>query len=314
MRDSLFTTLGILLIGCGTDPAPAPQYVANFNPPAVAPGYTRFLTPTMKDIAAGSDVEYCQWVAGPSATAQDVLDVTGLQSATGHHALLYATTATQYEVGESHICTERDTLAISFVGAIGGEGNASSAVKLPDGLFFRLPAGQALMLNTHWLNATDETVDAQAIIDVKFTPASGDRQTADLFANNGLRFQIPPGRAAYDTSCVLQDDLSLVLAFNHMHEHGATVYSELIHPDGSKAMIVADEAWRPELQFNAHYSVFTLGAPMVAHAGDTYHTHCEWQNTTGSALQFPQEMCTGGAFYFPSQGHISCSEGAWPTK
>ena len=65
-------------------------------------------------------------------------------------------------------------LHISFVGAIGGEGTATSAAKLPDGLNFRLPAGQALMINTHWLNATDNTVDGQAVIDVKFADATPD--------------------------------------------------------------------------------------------------------------------------------------------
>ena len=54
-------------------------------------------------------------------------------------------------------------------------------------------------------------------------------------------------------------------------------------------------------------------APKVAHAGDTFHTHCEWQNTTAKTLAFPDEMCTGVGFYFPSQGQIACTEGSWPT-
>jgi hypothetical protein len=311
MRATLLLAVGTLL-GCGTDSRP--QYVANFDPPDPPPGFTRFLTPTMKDIAPGDNLEYCQWVAGPADVAQDVLEFTGLQSPTGHHAVLYATSATQFPVGETHLCTEEDTLPISFVGALGGEGTSSSAAKLPDGLYFRLQAGQALMINTHWLNATDEPVDGQAVIDVKLAPASDQRQTADLFANTGVKFKLVSGTNSFDTSCVLEQDMNFAMVGNHMHTHGTSAYSELIRLDGTKAMLAEDTTWAYDQQFNPKYTMFSLATPMVAHAGDTVHTHCEWQNTENKALTFPDEMCVGIGFYFPSHGQIGCVEGVWPTK
>ena len=307
----LFVAVGTVLAGCGTDSGPS--YVANFRPPSVAPGYTRFLTPMARGIAPGEDVEYCQWVAGPASAALDVIDVFGMQSPTGHHAALYATTETQFAVGETHICTEQDMLSVAFIAGLGGEGTANTANMLPDGLVFRVPVGQALMINTHWLNATDEVIDGQAVIDVKFAPASDQRQAADLFANDGRQFQIRPGRTTFDASCVLQRDMNLVMAANHMHDHGATVFSELIHPDGTKAMLMSEPAWSAEEQFNPKYIKFSLDAPMIARAGDTYHTHCEWQNNTTRTFAFPDEMCVGLAFYFPAQDHIVCLDGAWPS-
>jgi hypothetical protein len=141
----------VLVVGaCGTN---GPDYIAGFDPPAQPDGYTRYVTPIVKDIQPGADLEYCQWVAGPSTEAQDVIAFTGLQSATGHHAVLYATTETNFAVGESHLCTTQDMLSIDFVGAVGAEGNGNTT--LPEGLYFRLPAGQALMANTHWLNTTN---------------------------------------------------------------------------------------------------------------------------------------------------------------
>lgn len=311
MRNTFFLAVGLLFAGCATDSNSNPKYVANFNPPEVAPGYTRFITPAMPSIAPGENVEYCQWISAPSDTALDVLDVTGLQSKTGHHVVLYATTATQYPVGETHICTEQDTLPISFVGALGGEGTSSNAARLPEGLYFRLAAGHALMINTHWLNATDQPIDGQAVIDVKFAPASDERQVADLFANNGARFEATPGKTAYDVSCVLQRDMNFAMVSNHMHEHGLSAYSELIHPDQTKDMLVVDPTWAYDQQFNAKYTRYTLDAPKVAHVGDTIHTHCEWDNTTAKTLTFPDEMCVGIGFYFPSQGQLSCSDGQW---
>lgn len=299
-----------ILVGCGTDPGT--QWVDNFNPPAVEDGYTRFVTPTIKDIEPGANIEWCQWVADPSTVDRDVMDVKGWQSATGHHAVLYATTATNFKVGESHECTTEDMLHIGFVGAIGGEGTGTDAAKLPDGLNFRLPAGQALMINTHWLNALDNPVDAQAVMDVKFTPASSDHTIADLFANNGDLFQIDPGQTAtYDVNCTIQRDINLAMVTNHMHNYGTSVYSELVHQDGTKTMLVTDEQWMAEEQFNPKYQRFSVSAPMQAHAGDTFHTHCEWNNTTTTLKAFPDEMCAGVGFYFPGSGQITCENGGW---
>jgi hypothetical protein len=73
---------------------------------------------------------------------------------------------------------------------------------LPDGLFFRLHKGQAVLVNTHWLNATDKTVEGQAVIDVKLEPADSSHTVADVFANNGDTFSIPPGApTSYDMNC-----------------------------------------------------------------------------------------------------------------
>ncbi len=310
MRLTLPVAFGLALFACGTDSGP--QWVPNFHPGPAMPGYDRYITPTIKDIKPGDNVEYCQWVAAASDTDQDVLDVTGYQSPTGHHAVLYATTETNFKVGESHICTTDDMVSISFLGGVFGEGVSGNSAKLPDGLNFRLPAGHALMANTHWLNATDTTVDGQAVIDLKFAPASDTRVVADLFANNGDTFQIPAGQpTAFDNNCVLQSDMNFAMVTNHMHTYGTSIYSELIHTDGTKEMIRNDTSWSPEWQFDPQYTRFSVAQPFVAHAGDTVHTHCEWTNTTSKDLVFPDEMCDGIGFYFPGHGQITCEDGTY---
>ena len=303
------TILAVLLVGCATNATP--DYIAGFNPPALEPGYTRFVTPTVKNIAPGADVEYCQWIAAPSDTDRDVLDVKGLQSKTGHHAVLYATTETNFKVGESHICTVDDMLTISFVGGIGGESTGGRDAKLPDGLNFRLPKGQALMANTHWLNATDSTVDGQAVLDIKFAAPSSDHMIADIFANNGDTFQITPGATtSYDVSCTLQQDLNIAMIGDHMHTLGSSAFTEVIHADSTKEMLVNDASWSAEEQFDPMYTRYTVADPLVLHAGDTVHTHCEWANSGTKTVTFPDEMCVGIGFYYPSHGQITCEDGS----
>src|SRR5580693_6597302 len=110
--------LGLICVvaACATH---GPDYISGFDPPSVEAGYTRYVTPVVDNIMPGDDVEYCQWVAPSADSDQDVLAFSGEQSATGHHAVLYATTETNFAVGESHLCTTDDMLSISFIGGIG---------------------------------------------------------------------------------------------------------------------------------------------------------------------------------------------------
>jgi Copper type II ascorbate-dependent monooxygenase, C-terminal domain len=298
-----------LVAACGTN---APDYIPGFDPPPVQDGYTRYVTPVVKDIGPGADQEWCQWVAPAATEDQDVIAFTGKQSETGHHAVLYATTETSFKTGESHVCTTDDMLSISFVGAIGGEGTASST--LPSGLYFRLRKGQALMANTHWLNTTDKTVDGQAVLDVEFTPADPSHTIADNLANIGDTFSIPPSAPyTYDVTCPIQDDLNLAMIADHMHSMGTSAYTEVIHSDGTKEMLVDDTSWTSDDQFKPNLVYYSQAMPYVLHAGDQMHTHCEWQNTTDQTVLFPTEMCVGTGFYFPGNGELVCDDGSWPT-
>src|SRR5690349_18302339 len=96
-----------------------------FDPPPVADGYIRFTAQTIHGVEPGSDVTYCQYVMGPMDHDVDVLDVTGMQSEFGHHAVAFSYTddGTQ-EIGTSVPCmgTEFSSGQDSMTG-----GKASSA-------------------------------------------------------------------------------------------------------------------------------------------------------------------------------------------
>ncbi len=298
--------------GNGMSPAPSP-YIPGFEPMPAAAGYTRFITPPIRGIAPGTDQTWCQWVSPPATGDQDVLRIVGLQSRGGHHAVLYATTKKQ-RIGESHICTEDDMLSLSFLGAIGGEGTAGAITQLPSGLNFRLHQGQALMANVHFINASPQTFDGQAVIDVAFTPPAADHVVADLFANNGDTFTVPPmQQVSFDVSCTVQQDLSFAMVTNHMHGHGISALSEIIHADGTHEQTVRDDTWAADQMFNPRYAVYSVQAPKVAKKGETYHTRCTCRNDSDKPLTFPTEMCAGVGFYFPGNGSIACSDGGWPS-
>lgn len=307
------------LAGCGdADPAANPpdsMFIAGFTPPALQPGYTRYVAPAVRNLKPGTDIEYCQWITVPVDREQDVLSVIGSQSRGGHHAVLYASTRTNVPVGDSHVCTEDDMISFSFLGAIGAEGTATDITGLPDGLYFRLRKGLSLVINTHYLNASQSEIEGQAVLDVKFAEPSPEHRVADLFANNGAGFVIEPGATgSYDANCELKQDMQFAMLTNHMHEFGTAAMSEIVKKDGTRVPVIRDDVWRDEQKFNPVYARFSLAQPLTAAAGDVFHTRCTWKNTTSTPLAFPREMCAGVGFYFPGNGMISCSDGEWSAQ
>ena len=293
----------VAVVGCGTN---GPDYVPGFDPPAEQAGYTRYVTTPVKNITPGTNIEMCEWVAPAATEDQEVLGFTGAQSATGHHAILFATTETNFKVGDSHECTTADMVSVSYIGAV------TETTRLPDGLFFKLRKGQALMVNTHWLNTTDGTVEGQAVVDVKFGAPDPSHTIADIFANNGDTFAITPGAPySYDVSCVFPQDVNFAMVANHMHLNGMSAYTEVLHTDGTSTMLRQDNTWTTDEQFNPVYTVYSRDQPFVVHAGETMHTHCEWINQGSTTLMFPDEMCAGNGFYFPGNGLSACDDGTW---
>src|SRR5690349_4975051 len=107
-------TLGIVLLaGCS---ASGPSYVAGFNPPAVESGYLRYVSPLIRKVMPGDDLNECQWLEQPADHDRLVVATGGYQSKGGHHFTLYATKLIETN-GTSRICTNEDMLNVSFLGA-----------------------------------------------------------------------------------------------------------------------------------------------------------------------------------------------------
>lgn len=288
--------------GCSVDSS----YIEGFSPPDPAAGHTRMIAPPISGIAPGTDVTYCQWLAEPSDVERQIVNMEGYQSHGGHHLVLYATTVHE-PVGTSRTCTDNDMLSISFVGAAGGEGNKNTA-KLPDGFAYALPPGMSLMANTHYYNATDETFDGQSVADVKFGDPARPVATVGFLSVIWAGFSIPGDSASYtsEASCTAPKDFSFIMWGNHMHEHGVSIFSEVIRPDNSIVSMAHNAPWSPEQSFNIPWVRWEPATPMVVNAGDRFRVSCTWSNTTGADIRFPREMCVASGFALESGPQTIC--------
>ncbi|MET0591588.1 MAG: hypothetical protein ABW133_02740 [Polyangiaceae bacterium] len=289
--------------------------IAGFDPPPPAAGYTRIVSPVVTNIQPGVDLTVCQYVQAPLDHDLDILDAQGYQSAYGHHAVAYASTA-EVAVGTSGACTDKDSLSGTFLGGVGGEGGGG--VTLPEGVAFRLPKGSSIMLNVHFLNTGSKAVDGQSVVDFKIVEASPTRKVATLFANGNMAFKLGPNSKTQATAeCPIGREIDFIMFTNHMHEYGTSATTRLLRANASAMEMVHDDpAWTYEMQFKAVYSQWSATEPLHLVPGDKLVTECEWINDGTEMVTYPREMCFGSGYFLtngtgPTPG---CFNGKWTER
>jgi hypothetical protein len=314
---SRVTPLVVLaLAGCSSSPGEQigvpSTTIAGFDPPPPAAGYTRIVSPVVTNVPPGVDLTVCQYVQAPLDRDLDVLDTQGFQSAYGHHAVAYASTAA-VPVGSSGACTDQDNLSGTFLGGVGGEGGGG--VTLPPGVAFRLPKGSAIMLNVHFLNTGAKAVDGQSVVDFKFVEATPERKVATLFANGNTTFKLgPKSKTQAVAECPIARDIDFIMFTNHLHEHGTSATTRLQRAEASAMEMVHDDpVWTYEMQFKAIYTQWTATEPLHLVPGDKLVTTCEWMNDGAESVGYPREMCFGiGYFLTSGEGKTpTCVNGKW---
>jgi hypothetical protein len=289
----------LALSACSSDGAPPDD-----GPPE---GYVRYRTSEIV-LQPGESGLYAEWVAAPFDRDMDVEDVIGWQSAGGHHALMYSSSDLQ-PPGTTRPWEDADQLVSRFVGGVGGEGAA--AVRLPPGVVFRVRAGSAMLIQTHYVNTGEEPITVSSYLDVKYVDPQPGALVASLFASTTLAIDVAPGESSLQIDCVLPEDVRILMYANHMHERGLTALTKLIDADGvTETEIKRDDAWVYEYAFNPNFGTASPQDPLVLPAGSTLRTECTWRNDGAANLIFPDEMCVFFGMFLAEQD-VNCVDGDW---
>jgi len=341
MRESFVSVFifAVFLSGCSNDQGSDSSSTSTsgsdaegFDPPPPAEGFTRFEAEAVRDVAPGADVTYCQYVMEPLDHDMDVLSVFGYQSQFGHHAAAFVYMPAAGEMpGANFPCmgaeftgppsdggatTETGGTMGAFLGALGGEDGREPGTALPEGVGIRLPAGSGIMLNVHFLNAGEEMIDGDAVVDVQFAEPDPNRKLAAMFVNVNTQFALAPTtQTSSSADCVVQSDIDLIMMTNHMHEYGTSASTIVTRAEGGATeMLHEDPSWTFDMQFNAVYSRWSIDAPLQLRAGDTVRTTCNWDNGTSAEVNFPREMCVGVGFALVTGENPNapvCYDGTW---
>ena len=305
----------VLGTGCGVDYAPPTDngdgtLLAGFDlPPAPAPDVgMRFITPPTRDLLPGSNHEICSWTGVQVDHDIDVREARGYQAKVGHHIILFASKL-NLPAGTSRECTDTDMASFRMVAATGSEGLPSTA---PGELVYRIDAGMYVVLQEHYLNEGDATVDSQSALDVIFAEPGKTYTPSHSIAFLKSTLDLKPGANTLDVHCQMTEDIQGWYAIPHMHEWGTSFNASITHAGVTEPMF--DQlAWKKEFMFSPPKKTWDVTLPKTLHKDDTIDVHCEWNNTEATDLHFGTEMCV---FFMQTidtnnRGNLDCDDGSW---
>jgi hypothetical protein len=305
--------LTAITLGCGgTDgTGTGPQLLSGFHPPAPPANGFQIVLPIQRGVQPGADMEMCTWTDRIAAQDMDIKTVEGFQTETGHHVILYAASIPS-PAGTRRECSGTDTIDLRFAAGSGGEGT-SGPNTAPGNLVYRIPAGTQLVVNEHFLNATQQVKDAQSVVNITLADPNTPHVPSGSLAFVDASLRVPTGNFAYDVDCTMERSLKAWFFIPHMHRWGSHITIDKTQSGAAAPEHLFDVDWNPEYTFHPPEIRRDPSMPFNLSPGDKIHIHCEWNNDTSAPLTFGMEMCVAYAAYVDDQGigNLVCNKGHW---
>jgi hypothetical protein len=302
----------LFTIGCsgGTDGPDGPEVLDNLPLPAAPDNGMQVITPIVRDIQPGTDNEYCYWSDVILDDTIDIKSTAGFQTEPpGHHTVLYYTNDPQ-PAGTQRLCTDTDMASFRFLTGNGGEGELNSA---PGNLVYRAPKGAQIVINSHYLNTSDQVVNGQSAININYADPGIEYTPSGSSAFLDTRIHVQPGMDSFETTCNIDRTLKMWFLIPHMHQWGSNIKVDLTQSGETTRLF--DTNWDPSFTFHPPEMRFDPESPLVFAPGDQIKIRCEWNNDTGRVLDFGFEMCVSYGQFVDDTGigSVACDGGNWTT-
>jgi hypothetical protein len=299
--------VGMTLLGCGTESGTGPEILPELEVPPVPENGLQLITPPFDNIEAGQDYEVCTWTDAIFKETTDVKSTLGYQTEPpGHHAILFYTMDKQ-PPGTQRVCTDTDMASFRYLTGNGANGIVNAA---PGDLVFRIPEGAQLVVNQHFLNASDEVLRGQSVINVNFAGAgnwipSGSAAFVDTALEVGM------GETTQEMHCTIDRQFKLWYLIPHQHRWGTHIKVDLTI--GGEKKNYFDLPWQEQYTFHPPEMRLDPTAPLTLNPGDKMDVACSWKNDEGRTLPFGFEMCVVFGQFVDDQGIGSwaCDGGRW---
>lgn len=233
-------------------------------------------------IEPGEDKMYCFHLEVPEDMA--LTDVDMLQGEFGHHAVIVSSNdplpaGTVEDCSDASISSKFSAFVIPVEGA-------------PENAAFMVKKGTSVVLQSHYVNASDEPLLIRDIVHTRKVPMDKVEKWLAAFTTTELAFQLPADPTEVETTfdCVMDRDVELLYVGGHMHEQG-TSFEFSIGPSEDKLERIYNVSdWIPDFRDLPPVELYASN-PLKVTAGTIMRTTCRWENRTGEAMGFPDEMC-----------------------
>lgn len=297
--------------GAGDAPVGDVGAAAVLAPPAAGAG----VQVTMASVLdPGLETERCAFYRAP-AEGLNIVREEIKYSPGSHHAVLWMTSYTEIPVMDKNGTAVNTSKVFDCGKGVFGVWDVTGLVAvhqvadgpatvngLPEGVALKVPGNALLLINTHYLNASANTLNAQLTINLHTI------KTADVKTEAGILFLYNPmirvpahGTATARMQCPAATDINVLNAQSHMHARGVDYVANRVTKDGKADLLFAGKDW-------SEVSARTLAPPMVVKAGEVFDFKCSYNNVTNKdtkdqvvtqGFTTKDEMCVFWGLYYP---------------
>jgi hypothetical protein len=286
--------------------------------PAAPEGGYQIATPAMK-IQPYSEIIFCYYgtYEGPDVGVVDFIPYTHPQF--NHHSVLRTQYGEEAENGDLVACGESmddpdrqpdeipggETL-MQTVHVKGEPATKGDWLALPEGYAVKLESGTRWVIDTHFINPTDEIVLVNDTMNFGLVPAS---EVTDWVAAMEFKGSVDiPAQSEFTRSfdCTWEEDYDILSLFGHMHHLGKSFTTDWTHDDKTERVYDVPD-WLPEYRENPR-NILKHYAPgeFKVTAGDVFTVSCTWDNPSASPVTFPEEMCSLHGAISSSDAPLTC--------
>jgi hypothetical protein len=171
---------------------------------------------------------------------------------------------------------------------------------IPTGLAIEIPADSVIVLESHYVNATDHTQTGHVDVELDAGDPSAVVHRVGLYFNVMEKIRVDVGQSVrLHARCPVDDGVNVVLMTSHMHWHGSTFEINQIDASGaSTSRYVSTDFSHPTVSELWDQPLVITGR------GQQLEWACSYANTTnapviGGPSAETDEMCIMAAYYWP---------------
>lgn len=260
-------------------------------------------------IPPNSDTTLCSYLDFHAPEDITLTATRGQQMDGGHHTAVFVANSprTDFEPDE---CTDEEMMNYRYVAGAGGGGGLDT--EMPDGVALRIQEGQQVVIQSHYINTSDEPMTVMDAVDLEYAEDEADA-IADPFAMIDDDFEVPPQTEGYErvSECTADEDMDIHMLLGHTHEYGTLFEFELL-ADGEEPELLYHAIDGRLLRNTPEIKIYD--PPLRLEEGDSFRMICAWDNPNDYALTWPEEMCVALMYYGPGRGWLTCgAEDEYPS-
>jgi hypothetical protein len=253
-------------------------------------------------VDAGTEAFKCQYFQLPAGAAYVV---AGSHSYTpgSHHMIMFRTDLTAIPSGQDQMmdCYEGTSNVMSHVrGVVYGAQTPTGSQIYPQGIGLEMNAGEVVMMQSHYLNPSGGTLNAEVDVTLTISDGTGITTKAGSLFFYDPFIDVPAGvRGSRATMrCPIPANITLLQANSHFHKRGYDYSAFLDDPSGN-------EATTPFYTSTDWEHPGNLASPISIAAGSFVRFGCTYDNMNGTQEYFQgpsaqnNEMCMFIGTYYP---------------